>query len=132
MRRTRNVVSLWKYLKAASPCYPVFSPSYTYSFYIGFTTALPKHFKYIISTAFFWGTSHFVCPCTPWTWNCSRNRVWPVFLKRNPQLFHWFPLEHHQGAAEHCLQRLSPIDPGTCFGTHGKYKAMLEIKLQQI
>lgn len=33
--------------------YHMFFPSYTYSFYLGFTTALPKHFKYIISTAFF-------------------------------------------------------------------------------
>jgi len=71
MKRTRNVVSLWKYLKAAALklwkhlkaaskiYYPVFFPCYTYSFYIGFTTAVPKYFKCITSTESFWDTPHF-------------------------------------------------------------------------
>lgn len=57
-------------------------------------------------------------------------RVWPVFPKRSPQLLHRFPLEQHEGAAERGLDHPScPRDPGACFGTRGKYKTVLEIKL---
>lgn len=43
MRRTWNVVSLWKYLKAASLVITLCSFLVTHSFYTRFTTALPKH-----------------------------------------------------------------------------------------
>lgn len=43
MRRTWNVVRLWKYLKAASWYITLCSFLVTHRFYTGFTTALPKH-----------------------------------------------------------------------------------------
>lgn len=108
----------------------MFFPSYTYSFYLGFTTALPKHFKYIISTAFFGAHLTLFVHAHLGHGSLLETEFASVSEEKSTTVPS-FPPEHHQRTAENFLH-LSPRNTRTCFGTHGKYKAMLEIKLQQI